>query len=429
MVTLRPVILALLLALAAPAAAIPSSAPMAQSSATVATVDNQVYAPENTSAVLTLGEDADETRAFATTSLDLGTSLSIQKDEMDRRLVTRSFGEGFSQLDSRESKRDLLLRYWTELESRTTTLEKRERTARQGFRNGSVSADEYVRSLARINAEIDHLSTEIDTIKTYSDEVSQFTLTGFLASLEKRHVSLRGSVRDRTARTLFGDDSSIAVFVSAADNGVILSSINDGTYVREITRQDHRDIENGGQLSQSEGVDIAKSTYPWAAQNSRRTSWSGPAGAGYHQYNIEHIHGDVRSFIDVSSHSIFDANQRVYLTDAAANEATATRNLETSTRPKGPGATANESGLLLTVNRSYAGGPIYVALQDNETGDYVEGTVAVNGETVGETSADGGLWTLSPAGSFNVSASSGLDVVTVETRATRPIKNYNVTED
>ena len=126
----------------------------------------------------------------------------------------------------------------------------------------------------------------------------------------------------------------------------------------------------------------------------------------------------------MGSKQTFIETQRKYLTQSAVSQNRAER-----TRPKGPGVTANESGLLLTVNRSYPGGPMYVALQDNETGDLIKGQIAINGETVGQTTFGGGLWTLSPAGSFNVTASSGMDVVTVETRATRPIATRNTTQD
>lgn len=425
MAYLRPIILALLLAVAGPAAAIPSSAPSIQSSATMAAGDSQVYEPANTSAMMTLGEDADETRAFVQPGLDVGTTLAVEKDAVTRRIDRGTFEAQFAKLESEGDKRDLIFKYATHLQSRTETLEKRETNARRGVRNGSISAAEYVRTIARINEEASGLREEVNLIKSYTDEV-EFPLNDYLGSLEKRLISLEGPVREELAGTIRGDVTTNRYYLSVADNGVVLAYLNHGTYYREIYRTDHRSIKDNSPFSSSEMRERTESFYPWARNddNKKGMEWYPKDSAGYYTYDFQHPHGLISGLVDKSTGLVFQESQQKHLTaDAAA------RNGFDLTMPKGPGVTANESRLLLTVNRSYPGGPMYVALQDNETGDLVEGTVAVDGETVGQTTFDGGLWTLSPAGSFNVTASSGMDVVTVETRATRPIATRNTTQD
>lgn len=424
MVSLRPIILALLLAVAAPAAAIPSSAPTTQSSAATLTADTQVYAPENTSAMLTLGEDADETRAFARPTLDVGTALAVQKDAMDSELSIRSLDAQFEGAETRGDRRDLLLKYATYIDTRRSELAAREKTARESFRNGSISGEVYVQKLVLIQARAQNLQQEIDRVRDYESEVSEFSLIGLLGPFEKQLLSYRGPVVDRATGSSFGTASPIRVYVSAAENGIVLSMIEDGSYVREAFREDLRNLDDEGQLTQEQAKRIVERTYPWATNNSFGSSWRGFNPEGYHYRETEYEHGLIISYIDVSGEAVFKEHQTKYLTPSAAS-----RNDRELTMPRGPGVTANESGLLLTVNRSYPGGPMYVALQDNETGEFVEGTVAIDGETVGQTSADGGLWTLSPAGSFNVSAASGLNVVSVQTRATRPLKTYNTTQN
>lgn len=421
MVHLRPVILALLLALAAPVAAVPSSAPSAQDS--VATSDIRVYAPENTSAILTLGEDADETRAFVRPSLDLGTTLAIQKDAMNRRLSSDSFETQLSGFESESAKRDLIFKYATQTQSRTEALEQREQNARQGFRDGSLSALEYVRTLARINEEAERLRIELDLIEMYTKQI-QFPLNEYLGILDKRLLSLQGPIRDDTVEVMNGKTSPNRIYVETAENGVVQATIRDGVYVRSIYRSDLRNLKTGGNLNSTKQEDFLSNSYPWAmGANNKGWGLNEIWDSSHYSYFVDHKHGEISGVLDMGTEQMFIETQRKYLTRSAVS-----RHQAEATTPKGPSVTANESGLLLTVNRSYPGGPMYVALQDNETGEFVEGTVAIDGETVGQTSADGGLWTLSPAGSFHVSASSGLDVVTVGTRATRPIKNYNTSE-
>lgn len=424
MVHPRPVILALLIAVAAPATVMAVSTPSPQSSMATAPTTVQVYAPENTSTVLTLGEDADETRAFVRPSLDLGTTLDVQKRSMDHQFSHDSFATQFEQADTRGDKRDLLIKFATEIDTQTLKLEAREKTARQGFRNGSISAAEYVQTLVLINAEAKYLQKKIEVAKEYANDVDDFTLSGYFGPYEKRLVSLQGPIREELASTFRGNAPAKRYYVSVADNGVILSYIENGIYHREILRLDHRELEGNEQFTGSAARDRSKKLYPWTWEEENGLEWTPNVMGLFDKFTLFHNHGAVSGNFDRSSGLVFHEFQQKYLTSTAAD-----LNGRDETRPKGPGVTANESGLVLTVNRSYAGGPMYVALQDNETGEYVEGTIAIDGETVGETSTDGGLWTLSPTGSFNVSASSGLDIVAVETRATRPIQNYNVTED
>lgn len=144
---LRPIILALLLAVAGPAAAISSSAPSIQSSVTMATADNQVYEPANTSVVLTLGEDADETRAFVRPSLDVGTSLAVQHKEAESQLALGALASRYEQAETREERRDLLFKFATNIDTQRSEIQTEERLARQGYQNGSISGGEYLRTL------------------------------------------------------------------------------------------------------------------------------------------------------------------------------------------------------------------------------------------------------------------------------------------
>jgi hypothetical protein len=70
-------------------------------------------------------------------------------------------------------------------------------------------------------------------------------------------------------------------------------------------------------------------------------------------------------------------------------------------------------GLLLSVNRTHAGGPLAVRVQSNATADPVGATIVVDGEPVGTTGSDGRLWTLAPRETFTVTASTGDRNVTV----------------
>ena len=293
MAHLRPVILALLLAVAGPAAAIPSSAPAAQSPATTATVDNQVYEPANTSAVLTLGEDAEEMRAFVRPSLDVGTTLAVENDALNHRLGSDSFEAKISQLESDGDKRDLIFKYATQTQSRTEALEQREQNTRQGFRNGSIPASEHIRTLVRISEEAERLRIELSLIATYTNEV-QFPLNEYLGNLDKRLLSLQNPIRDDMFEVMSGNSNLGQIYIEATENGFVQATIRNGVYIRTIYRSDHRELERGGDLNSTEQEEFLSNSYPWAmGVNNKGWGLNEVWDSSHYSYDVSHQHGEV----------------------------------------------------------------------------------------------------------------------------------------
>jgi len=108
---------------------------------------------------------------------------------------------------------------------------------------------------------------------------------------------------------------------------------------------------------------------------------------------------------------VFMERQRVDLDAVSAGEAT-TRTLD----------------LTLTVNRTFPGGPLRVAVIDPRTGDPVDAVVKIGREggesvDVGTTGDDGTLWTVSPRGEFVVTAVEvgSTEVSTVSVTPTDPV--------
>jgi hypothetical protein len=117
---------------------------------------------------------------------------------------------------------------------------------------------------------------------------------------------------------------------------------------------------------------------------------------------VKHPHGSFSAYLDGGTEKIFKEVQQKRLTGDTP-------------LPTGPSVTNSSENLTVTVNRTYAGGPLRVELT-NETGAPVSGEVRIDGELVGRTNADGLLWTLSPADRFEVTAS--YDFRTVNLTAT-----------
>jgi len=84
------------------------------------------------------------------------------------------------------------------------------------------------------------------------------------------------------------------------------------------------------------------------------------------------------------------------------------------------------SGINVTVNRTYPGGPLQVTVTDAESGEPVDLAVTLSqGQAertaIGRTGDDGTIWAVSPRGSYTVLAvGDETTAAYVETNATEP---------
>ena len=392
---LIPVMLALLLALSPGAVALQASAPTAPASdvaeqTAAERTDNDTVQPApdgNTTSVMTLGTDP--TRAgFHSPSLSLGDSLTMDRDGFRTQLSVAELDQQLASAETDEDKKRILNRYRFRIENQIISLQAKEERVTSAFSNGTISEREYLRTLGQIDAKAAEIETLIDALKAHGQS------TGFGIddnSLKTKLTSVQGPVRDQIAKATRGSGESPRVYVETTNNGVVLSTIIDGTYVREILRSDRRDPSQTANIGRDEVREkIIRPQYPWIVDN-----WTGSDRRVYPsvqviRFSYTYSHGSLTAYVDTGTESVFREIQHKRLTG------------ENSLPPR-PGVVNSSDNVTLTVNRTYPGGPLRVQLT-NETGAPLRGQITVAGEPVGRTNAEGVLWTLGPAEQFAVSA-------------------------
>lgn len=414
---LIPVMLALLLALSPGAVAVQASAPTApapaQTTPSSSLIEDRSLAQTdgdtirlttagNTTNVTTLGSPS-ERAAITSPALSLGTSLAMDRDEVETRLSVKVLDKRLQTANTIEKRKQILNRYRYQIENQIISLKARERQATQAFLNETISENEYLRTLGRIDAKAGKLRTLVETLQSRADSIPRVTMDTESYSLNGKLLTLEGPVRNRISAAVQGQNPSTRTYVAANENGVIVSSIHDGQYVREIVRRDRRNPALSDKSTIGSARDSIIAKYPWAFDNRRSTGTNQQYGTNnIYRMWIRHTHGEVVAYYDGGTESVFREIQHKRLTGDTP-------------LPTGPSVTNTSENLTVTVNRTYAGGPLRVELT-NETGAPVSGEVRVDGELVGRTNADGLLWTLSPADQFEVSAS--YDFRTVNLTAT-----------
>ncbi|USZ66933.1 hypothetical protein NGM10_09330 [Halorussus salilacus] len=404
---LAPVMLALLLALSPGAVAMQASAPTPSTATQSATASVGPSLNENTTAVLTLGTEPERT-SFDSPSTSLGSSLAADREAFETELSVRSLDAELESADSESQKKQVLTRYRYRIENRVISLESEEKHATDAFSNGSISSSEYVRTLARIDSEAEHVLHTTRAVQRRAAQVPDFGMPNIYASVQVRLLPLEGPIRDRVAKALDGTADPVEVHVSAAETGVVLSMIRDDEYVREVVRPDRRDSSKTESLTPSEALDLVSEQYPWTRNNSAGGSSSRYSSTDVYDVTISHSHGNLTASLDAGTGEIFKEVQYKRLSGQG-------------TLPPGPGVRNTTEGqfgsenVTLTVNRTYAGGPLRAQLT-NETGEPLDGEISVDGESVGTTGEDGVVWTLGPDEAFRVTGT--YDGTTVEVTTT-----------
>lgn len=405
---LAPVMLALLLALSPGAVAVQTAAPIDGSTSTTTPLESRATVQtenQNTPATLTLGKEP-QRKSFETPPVSLSDSLAANRNKVETDLTIGTFARQFQTVKSRADKQQLLNRFRYQIENKIISIESREQRASRAFNNGSITSREYARTLGQIDIQAEHLQQQINAMRERANSVSRFNMDSEADTLQGKLVTLEGPVRDRIGKTMQGRATSTNIYIATAESGVVLATITDSTYIREVTRYDLRNPGAKDEVSGSltESRDMINDHYPWATNHTSGSRASLFGTTNVYREIKSHTQGELTAYLDGGTEAIFREIQHKHL------------------RPQlltGPTVRNSTEDLTLNVNRTYPGGPLRVELL-NATGAPLDGTVTVAGEEIGRTGSDGILWTLGPTRQFQVSATHDFTTVNVTTRPTQP---------
>jgi hypothetical protein len=196
---------------------------------------------------------------------------------------------------------------------------------------------------------------------------------------------------------------------------VVLATMTEDAYLREAYRGDLRRTGGTGP-TEAEAYAAVAERYPtvWAARDS--TSFEG--GRGNALVTVSYDGGSLVANVAGQTGAVFaDAHRQALSTAGTGVQVTNTRD-----------------GLRMTVNRTYAGGPMQIELTDTE-GNPVNATVSVGPEggssaPVGHTGEAGVVWALAPEERFTIVAIRGQSVVflTMDPLATPTPTSQNRTQ-
>lgn len=384
--------------------ATPSSALTASPGARPAQVDAAASGEVN---VLSIPPGEATRSSLQLESVELGSGLAFASTTADMRVSTGTVIERIESAETGERRQQLLLQEVSAIEQRVIALRSRQRQAIDAYARGDRTPRRLLYELAAIDAEARELEDRRERIQSVTESTSGFSISSSrFGNIELELNTLTGPVRGHAAAVLGGEADSAQFFVQTGPDSVALGVIRDGTYVREVYRGPLR-TGGDGEFTLADAVNATEQAYPTIAAQRLRDDTLGNPGSDSARVTIEHERGRLVAFVDSGSQRVFKEFQYRPI-DQVTPESS---------------VSATRDGLELTAHRTYPGGPVRLQLNSTTDAEPVDAQLTVgppNGRSsvVGRTGDDGSLWTLAPAGTYQVTAIDGSSVVVLSVEPT-----------
>jgi hypothetical protein len=374
-----------------------------------AAIPATTQAPPDTTAFLTIPANARHTAGYHQATLTVSGALALDTHGLRGRFRQLTLDERFGATDTAKARRAQLRATANKIETRIARLRKREATTIAAYNNNSLSGRAFLRELAVIHAAAGRLTAAADRVAARARSLPRSSINGqpAVSWAQNRRIALgplQGPVRERVAEAMQGNNTvrtadeiptglakigpaqsqsqrlaPLRVYIETSRNGVVLATIDDGQYYREASLSGERNATGSGVSGSADVLGHVRELYPWVSNNSGHTELSGGRRGGISKVTLFHDHGSLTVFLNQSSGRVFAEHQQKTLSGVP------------TTTP----VIAREGRLRLRVNRTHSTGPVKISLA-TPAGEPVDGSVTINGRTVGRTGTDGQLWAIAP---------------------------------
>ncbi|WP_225335178.1 DUF7096 domain-containing protein [Halomicrobium urmianum] len=347
-----------------------------------------VAAVEGFSNYLTIPSGEVRASTTAETGIDLSTAAAADGALFDARYDRLAFRRAFSEAESEEERVRAVREVIGAAERRHDALQQRRTEAMGAHSNGTITTDQFVRTMARIDTSSRELRT---TVSAVDDRVARSGLSlpdglnDRMRTLSEELVVMSGPVGQRLTHAATGTSGIPSVYVESSLTGYTMAVVDGTTYHRETYLGSERNTSAPDQFRESDQyvVDAAnergRELYPWV-RNETNPFGRGLGGTSIYLFRGDYDGGQLRAYLDGGTTDVFREHQRQRVDDVPVSDTLRFENQSVS----------------VEVERTYQTGPMRVNVTDAATGEPVGSTVALNGDPVGHTGPDGELWTVDP---------------------------------
>lgn len=351
-------------------------------------VQAPITAQPNATNVLRISAGELEATQIDVVTLSVGGGVAMDNRQIHTSYAVHEFEARFDAAETDAERRAALRAGVDTIESRLRQLQSEANTARQQFNDGG-SARVYLRTLGELRAEATALDLFVSSVSQRAVQVPDTAVDTDLSNARTALDRFDGPVRETVAATLRGETNQSRIYVATSADSVVLATIADGEYLREVYRGNARQDSGPREITLTEASSIVAEAYPWAWENQQSLTAQSTSSAAVFSFRLQTPQGQLHTYVDARSETVYRETQRQPLSVRYLSQQTTT-----------------QDGVRLSVNRSYGGGPMQIRLVQSQTDEPVDGIVRINGAPVGETGSDGTLWVVAPHRTGNITVTT-----------------------
>ncbi len=361
----------------------------------VVTTDSQPRVVEVPNSTNYLMASADPTRqGYTTESVDVATAVGTSASRLDGEFQSRTFSTRYERAGPDSTARLAVAQSTVDdIERQVDALDATQAELFRAYSNGTLSQEQLVDRLVRLDAQASQSEATLQQIR---DRIRSDPATSLPPSLEARIAALQSELivlptpmTDRLAASATGRTDPIVAYVGGVDDTLVLAAIDDGRFYRQATV--HSAYRGDDSTNFSGAFERVRDLYPWVYSGGSQFEPGLSKSADVYRLDATHPQGSLSAYLSGSTTDIFHESQT----------------LVPDTVPVYNTITRQNASLNVTVTTTTETGPMKVVVRDNESGELLNGTVLVDGKRVTTTGADGTLWTVRPAGPFEMTVRSG----------------------
>jgi len=348
---------------------------------------------------------------YGRADLDVGSAVAMESAELHAEYDRRVFDAAYGNLTTEAERTRYLRATVSRLDARIQALDADQQRAISRYNSGIIGTETLLGELATVHVAAQEVAAQLESLQSSTGLALTEAVDLQINALEAELVGLRGPVTARAGAAVAGEQPVMNVYALTSSDAVVLSATDDRRTDREAFLPGDRDPSRPNQFVRTGdpgpgGINAAGERalelYPWIHTDTSPRSIQRFGNTSVYRFAFDHSHGRLVTYLDGGTESAFRERQRLWVGRLPV------RTVSTNTT----------AAVELTVNRTYATGPMEVTATDPVTGQPVDATVVVDGYRVGSTGPDGSLWTISPYGNVVLEARVPSGNATVDFPAT-----------
>lgn len=323
---------------------------------------------------------------YRTVSTDLGLVVGMGDATVRSHFEHRAIEHRIQHAEN-ETPEAVIDEYLDQLESELEAFAEEEASLIAAFHEGEIDSDTLVRSLVRIDAEARARQATLSDLPQFDAHVPGRGLRAETTNLQQRYDMHVSQVRQQLATGYADATARPLALIETGNASLVMTSVANQQYHREAVRFDRWNRTGEDQITDLSEVElIASDAYPDApdAMLIRR------AAAGLYFVQWSTPTGSITAYVDGANEAVFlERHQHWYhLLPTAGSD------------------TFNDSGVSISIGRTFPTGPMNVSVIDQSTGEPLDARVeiALDGTwvDVGTTDSRGIVWLIEPSGTYEL---------------------------